>query len=69
MLNLLFQHSTGLANEVHEIKNMHKPKIFRVWSATLPTKIVCLFVKEEILVTVSRRAPAFKEAWPSPYHY
>ena len=30
---------------------------------------VCLFVTEEILVTVSRRAPAFKEAWPSPYHY
>ena len=25
----------------------------------------CLFVTEEILVTVSRRAPAFKEAWPS----
>ena len=53
MLNLLFQHSTGLANEVHEIKNMHKPKIFRVWSATLPTKIVCLFVKEEILYSIT----------------
>ena len=30
-------------------KNMHKPKIFRVWSVTLPTIIVCLFVTEEIL--------------------
>ena len=26
-----------------------------------------LFVTEEILITVSRRAPAFKEAWPSHY--
>ena len=30
--------------------------------------IVCLFVTEEIPITVSRRAQN-KEAWPSPYHY
>jgi hypothetical protein len=29
---------------------------------------VCLFVTEEIPITVSRWAPD-KEAWPSPYHY
>ena len=29
---------------------------------------VCLFVTEEIPITVSRQAP-YKEAWPSPYHY
>ena len=31
-------------------------------------KDVCLFVTEEILITVSRQAPK-KEAWPSSYHY
>ena len=28
-----------------------------------------LFVTEEIPITVSWRAPTFKEAWPNPYHY
>ena len=30
---------------------------------------LCFFVTGKILITVSWRALAFKEAWPSPYHY
>ena len=37
----------------------------KLWSIA---RHVCLFVTEEILITVSRWAPD-KEACPSPYHY
>ena len=54
--------------------DVHKRSCFKEGERGYPKNVLVLkvlnrlFVTEEILVTVSRQAPAFKEAWPSPYH-